>query len=103
MMHIYVYQMMVTFDLPLKHILKNSLLLAIGKAPVSLLILILNIIIYAVIPFAIVMTAKSMVVILILLLIEVLILPPITSFAINFYIDPILDKYINAENKTEEH
>lgn len=101
-MHIYVYQMMVTFDLPLKSILKNSLLLAIAKAPASLLILFLNIIIYAVIPIAVMVTTKSSIVILTTLLVEVLILPPITSFAINFYIDPILDKYINVENKTNE-
>ena len=99
MMHIYVYQMMVTFDLPLKNILRNSLLLALAKAPVSLLILLLNVIIYAVIPIVIILTAKSFVAILILLLTEVLILPPITSFTINFYIDPILDKHINIENK----
>jgi len=103
MMHIYVYQMMVTFDLPLKSILKNSFLLAIAKAPASLLILLLNIVIYAVISVVVILTAKRFIVILILLLVEVLILPPITSFTINFYIDPILDEYINAENKTEEH
>lgn len=101
-MHIYVYQMMVTFDLPLKSILSNSLLLAMAKAPASLLILLLNIVIYAVIPVVVILTAKSFIVILILLLVEVLILPPITSFTINFYIDPILDRYINAENKAEE-
>jgi len=103
MMHIYVYQMMVTFDLPLKSILRNSFLLVIAKAPASLLILLLNIVIYAVIPVVVLLKAKSFIVILILLLVEVLVLPPITSFAINFYIDPILDKYINAENKIEEN
>ena len=74
MMHIYVYQMMVTFDLPLKSILKNSFLLAIAKAPASLLILLLNIVIYAVIPVVVILTAKSFIVILILLLVEVLML-----------------------------
>ncbi len=103
MMHIYVYHMMVTYELPLKSILRNSVLIALAKAPVSLLILILNIIIYAVIPIAIILTAKSFITVLILLLVEVLILPPITGFITNFYIDPILDKYINAEKNAEEN
>lgn len=96
MMHIYVYHIMITFELSLKNILRNSLILAVAKAPVSLLILFLNIIIYVAIPIAVVLTVKSMVVILIMLLIEVLMLPPITNFAINFCIDSMLDKYINA-------
>ena len=99
MIHIYVYQMMVTFMLPLKSILKNSFILAVAKSPVSLLILLLNIIIYVVVPISIVVNAKNFIVILIMILIEVLILPPITSFATNFYIEPILNKYININNK----
>ena len=71
MMHIYVYQMMMTFDLPLKSILRNSLILSIAKAPASLLILLFNIVVYAVIPIAVILTAKSFIVILILLVIEV--------------------------------
>ena len=102
MMHLYAYQMMVTFDLPLKSILRNSLLLAMAKAPASLLMLLLNTVVYIVVPVVVMLTTKSSMVILILFLMEVLVLPPITSFAINFYIDPILDKYINAENKAEE-
>ncbi len=102
MMHIYVYQMMVTFDLPLKYILKNSLLLALGKAPVNLLIIVLMIVIYMAVPVLVFLTAKSIIVVLIMLLVEVLIFPPITSFAINFYIDPILDKLINTEKCSNE-
>lgn len=103
MMHIYIYQMMVTFDLTLKSILRNSFLLSMAKAPASLLILLLNIIIYAVIPIAVMLTTRSSIVILIMLLAEVLILPPITSFATSFFVDPILDKYINVENKIKEN
>ena len=102
MIHIYIYQMMVTFDLSLKSLFRNSLIMSIAKAPASLIILLSNIIIYAIIPIAVLMTAKSNIIILIMLLTEVLILPPVTSFAINFYLDPILDKHINVENKTEQ-
>ena len=38
MMHIYVYQMMVTFDLSLKDIMRNALIFALGKLPLNILI-----------------------------------------------------------------
>lgn len=102
MLHIYIYQMIITFNLPLKSILKNSFLFAVGKAPVNLLIIILNVIIYMVIPFALLFLIKSVIGLLLLFIIIVLILPPITSFATNFYIYPVLHKYINIENKIKD-
>lgn len=70
---------------------------------VNLLILLINVVIYIVLAVWVIMMLNSMTVVIIMLLIEVLILSPVTSFVINFYINPILDKYINAENKTEEN
>ena len=102
MFHIYVYQMLITFDLSLKSILKNSFLFAVGRAPVNLLIIIINVIIYMVIPFAMLFLIRSYIGLLLLFIIFVLILPPITSFATNFYIYPLLHKYINVENKIKE-
>lgn len=102
MFHIYVYQMLITFDLSLKSILKNSFLFAVGRAPVNLLIIIINVVIYMVIPFAMLFLIRSYIGLLLLFIIFVLILPPITSFATNFYIYPLLHKYINVENKIKE-
>lgn len=99
LLHIYAYQMMITFDLSLKEILKNSFLLVIVKAPVNLLIFLINVIIYIVLPIAMLVTPKMIIILLLIFVMEVLILPPITAFAINFYIQPILEKYINLENK----
>lgn len=102
MMHIYVYQMMVTFMLPLKSILKNSFILIIAKTSSSFLILILNIIIYIIIPIVVVLSSKNIMVTLIIILIEILVLLPITNFAINFYIEPVLNKYINIKSKNNK-
>ena len=94
MIHIYAYQMMITFDLSLKNILKNSLLLAFGNLPVSLLIFFMNLIVYIIIPVMCISMCNSSFWLSFIYVFELLILPPITNFATNFYIEPILDKYI---------
>lgn len=102
MLHIYVYQMMVIFYLPLKSILKNSLILVVVKVPINLFILLFNIIMYVAIPVIVFFTVTSIWWMFLLFIVEVFIFPPITAFITCFCIDPILDKYIKAENKTEE-
>ncbi len=99
MMHTYIYQMMITFDLPLKHILKNSLLLAMGKAPSSLIILICNILIYAVLPCVVILSKAGLLTTLIILLAEIFLFPSITNFITVFYITPMIRKYIGNEEK----
>lgn len=94
MMHIYIYQMIVTFDLSLKDIFKNSLLIALGKTPISLLILGYNAVLYIIIPIYTLMHAESMLVILILVFAEIFIFPPITCFITNFCIIQVLKKYV---------
>ncbi len=103
MMHIYVYQMMVTFNLPLKSILKNSFILAIVKVPINLFILLFNIIMYVAIPVIVFFTVTGIWWMFLLFVAEVFIFPPVTAFIASFCIDPILDKYINIENKIEEN
>lgn len=49
----YVYQMMVTFDLPLKHIFKNALLFSILRLPFNIGIVLALLVVNAVIPLAI--------------------------------------------------
>lgn len=100
MMHIYIYQMIVTFDLSLKDILKNSFLIALGKTPISLLIFGCNVLLYIIIPICILMYSESMLVIIMLTLAEIFILPPVTHFITSFCIIPILKKYVIAQNDT---
>ncbi len=97
MMHIYIYPMMITFDLPLKHILKNSCLIALGKAPMNLLILGLNVLLYIIIPFTAIMHPKSLLALIVILFLEVFVFPPITNFITGFSVIPVLNKYVNAE------
>lgn len=95
MMHIYIYQMMITFDLSLKNIIKNSLLITIGKAPLSLSILVCNILVYIILPFFVLINAKSLITILLMVLVEIAILPFITQFATAFCVIPVLKKYVS--------
>lgn len=103
MIHIYIYQMLITFDISLKNIVKNSLLIAMAKLPSSLVIMAICFLVYAVLPFLILMNSFSIIAIFGVLILEFFVLPGIICFAINFYIYPILDQYINLEkmNKTK--
>ncbi len=99
MMHSYIYQMMITFDLPLKAILKNALLLTFGKAPMSLLLMICNAVLYMVIPYCIVMYTGSVALLVVFALLEFFILPPITGFINVFCVIPVLRKHVQKETE----
>ena len=103
MMHFYIYQIMITYDLSLKNILKNSFLMTMGKVPVNLLILICNIVIYVVIPISLIMLKADSLVTMIILLADVLFLPSITNFITSFYVISVLKKYTaDNEQKVEQ-
>ncbi len=97
MMHIYIYQMMITFDLPLKHLLKNSFLMAMAKAPVNLFIIICHILIYIVIPFVVIMSNAGLLTTLIVLLAEIFFFPAITGFITGFCIIPGLNQHLGMD------
>lgn len=99
MMHFYMYPIMVTFDLDMKDILKDSLLLTLAHLPWNLFITILiSVITFGLyllnIPIAIVLFAVFGVAII--------------NFIVNFMVDPIIDKHlyipaeIIAENNADE-
>ena len=96
MMHIYIHQMMITFDLSFKNILKNSLLLVVSKAPANLLILLVCIIIYAIIPTIIILSVRNFTLVFFILMLEIFIVSPILNFSINFYINPILKNSVGT-------
>ncbi len=90
MMHFYMYPILVTFDLDMKYVLKDSLLLTLAHLPWNILIFL----IITVITFAIYVVNIS-----IGLLFFGIIGVAFMNFIINFMIDPIIDKhlYIPAE------
>lgn len=99
MMHFYMYPILVTFDLDLKSVLKDSLLLTLAHLPWNILIFL----IIFIIPFAI-----FIVNITIGLIVFGIIGIALMNFIINFMVDPIIDKHlyipaeIIAENKANE-
>ena len=97
MMHIYVYQMIVTFELPIKKVLRNSFLFVMVKAPVSIIVMFLNIIIKIIIPAIVLIKIDNFTIAIILVLCDVFFVAPILDFAENFYIIPMLKKYISRE------
>ena len=94
MMHFYMYPILVTFDLDLKYVLKDSLLLTLAHLPWNILIFL----IIFIIPFAI-----FIVNITIGLIVFGIIGIALMNFIINFMVDPIIDKhlYIPAEVMAE--
>jgi uncharacterized membrane protein YesL len=85
MMHLYIYPMLVTFKLSLKHIYKNALIFAMIKFFPNALILILCFVL-STIPF------------LVFPLVGIILFPIITlstiGFITNFYVYPTLEKYM---------
>lgn len=95
MMHFYIYQIMITYDLSLKNIFKNSFLLTMGKAPINLLVFASNIVVYVVVPILLIMSKVGSFITMLILLIEVLFLPSITNFITSFYVISVLEKHIS--------
>ena len=100
MMHFYIYPIMITFDLGLKDVLKDSLLLTLAHLPWNLLILI----IISIISFILYLFNIT-----IGLAISAVIGIALINFIINFMVDPIIDKHLYipaeviAENEAEEN
>ena len=100
MMHFYMYPILVTFDLNLKYVLKDSLLLTLAHLPWNILIFL----IITVITFAMYVVNIS-----IGLLFFGIIGIAFMNFLINFMVDPIIDKHLYipaeviAENESEDN
>ncbi len=92
MMHLYIYPMLITFNLSIKQIYKNAFIFAIIKLFPNLLILILNV---AIIMLAFYFNA------LIGFLVFFVILFSLTGLINNFYVNPTLKKYMTSKNSVE--
>ena len=93
MMHFYIYPMLVTVNLSVKNIYKNAFIFAILKLLPNFLMLILNV--------AIVLAAFYN--IFIGLILYVLILPSFTGLMNNFFVNPIIRKFIVNPTLPEEN
>ena len=96
-MSFYVYPIMVTFDMKLKHILRNSWIFAMSKLPQNLLILL----IIGAVHFLLLWYLP-----VVWLLLMVLILISWSSYTMNYYVWHVMDKYMMSQiedsNQQEE-
>jgi len=92
MMHFYIYPMLVTVNLSVKNIYKNAFILTIMKLIPNFLMLILNLVI----------CLAAFYNIFIGLFLYILILPSFVSLMNNFYVNPIIKKYVIDPASTEE-
>lgn len=92
-MSFYIYPMMVTFDMKLRHIIKNSWIFAIAKLPQNLIILLIigavHILLLWYVP-------------ILWILFMCLILISWSSYTINYYVWHIIDKYMISQLKDTE-
>ncbi len=92
MMHLYIYPMLVTVNLSLKNLYKNALIFSILKLFPNLLFLVLNIAI----------SYAAFYNILIGIVLYVLLLPGLIGLMNNFYVNPIIKKYVITATESEE-
>jgi hypothetical protein len=101
MMQIYLYPMMVTFDMPLKVMYKNCLMFAMLRLPLNLVILLLVLIIMVGIPGVLLFLAYN-ITFLITFLWYGLIAFGLTIFITTFFAYRAIDKYMIAKIKAAE-
>ncbi len=102
MMHLYIYPMMITFDLSLKELYSNSMIFALSKLPTNFLILLVLAGIHVIFPVYIVRIGMANLAILLplFLIFELLILYALSEFVKNFFVYPKLKKYMIDENES---
>ncbi len=93
-MNFYVYQMMVTFDLKLKDIYKNSLIIAMAKFPTSILIILSILILVAAIPFVVLWSFTSLGAAILIAIWLAILMSGFVLFLINFYAYRGIKKYM---------
>ena len=103
MMHFYLYQLLITFELPLKQLYRNSLILAIGKLPRNILILCGLIISIFILPYFSIFTPYFVIFVLVFVVSLILILLSFTGFLTNFFIYPVVKKEMLAKVDPEKY
>jgi uncharacterized membrane protein YesL len=91
-MHLYIYPMLVTVNLSIKDIYKNAFIFSILKLLPNVLMLILNMVI----------TFLAFYYVLIGVILYFLILPCVIGLMNNFYVNPLIKKYVINTSDSEE-
>lgn len=91
-MHLYIYPMLVTVNLSIKNIYKNALIFSIMRFIPNVLMIILNVAI-AFLAFYIPMIG---------VVLYILILPSFVGLMNNFYVDPLIKKYVALPTNDDE-
>ena len=96
MMHFYIYQLMVTFDLKLKDLYKNSILLVFAEAPKNIGIFAVMFLIHIVVPYLGTVMGNMPLFMPIFILLELIVLIAATGFMTNFFVYSTVEKFIIA-------
>lgn len=90
MMHFYIYQLMITFELTLKQLYRNSFILALGKLPRNILILAATVFANVIIPYLAIYSSAFYIYVLVYIVLLLLILISFCGFLINFFVYPVI-------------
>ena len=102
--HFYLYPLMVTFDLTLKDLYRNSFLFALAKLPRNVLTLVLVLFVHAGIPFMSVYSGGGFAVyLMVFVLLELLLLISTTGFIVNFNVYPVMKEYMLSKADPERY
>ena len=100
-MHMYIYQMMITFDLKLTQILKNAFLLTFTVSIRNLLLLLITVGLHIVLPILIILYFQNITAVVAIIILELCLLPALSGFTVNYFISPVLDKYVKKNPDAE--
>ncbi len=101
MMNLYIYPMMVTYDLKIKNLYKNAFLFAFAKFLPNLAILIICLILI-VGPSLLIQLTGNVLVLAIMYVFYLILGFTLPGLIINFFINPVIDKYLQPAPKDAE-
>lgn len=96
MMGMYIYPMMVTYELKLKNLYKNAFLFSIGRFLPNLGVLLICLLL-VIGPMAVVMFTGSAIALVIVYIYYLILGFTLPGLIINFFINPIIDKYLKPD------
>lgn len=104
MAHFYIYPLMVTFNLSLKDLYRNSLLFALAKLPRNLITLAFVLLVHIVVPFMCIYSGGYFLIYLfVFALLELLIFVSTTGFIVNFNVYPVIKEHMLAKADPEKY
>lgn len=103
MMHFYIYQLIITFELPLKQLYRNSFILALGKLPRNILILAALLVVNLILPYFSIYSSAFSIMVLIYVVLLLLILFSFSGFLINFFVYPVIKNEMLSKADPEKY